>query len=573
MTGSLVGLWLTGNTINIMSLGGLALAIGILVDEATVTIENTHSQMRHTDSMARAARRAAAATATARFLAMLCILSVFIPTFVINEPVRSLFMPLTLAVGFAMIASYLLSSTLVPVLSVWLVRHPGDAGHKEGLFDRLLPRFARHCGDDRRHRWTVVPAYLAVCGLLLWLMGGQVATELFPEVDSGQFVLRFRAPPGCEYEVTRKCAIKILDVIDQQSRGNVAMSMGYVGLGATNTATNNILLFMRAPDDGVLRVRLREHSGVAIDELRERLRKALPEEVVPWLKKLLEQEGHSPEEAQAPAGRVSFGFEPGDIVSTVMSFGSPTPVEVMVIGAEREAVRKYALQVLAKMKEMPGLRDVQLYQQLDYPTVRVDIDREKAGLSGVTVKDVADALLVGTSSSRYVVRNFWRDPKSGVDYQVQVQVPTQRMNRPQQVETLPLGKVASEGNLMVRDVAKVQPGVTPGEIDRSAMQRYLSITANIEGERPRPGDGPHRPRDRRRRRAAPRRPRQRPRPGRADDRDVPLLDCRPGALGRRDPRLVDRLLPVVPPGADFHRRRARRDLRRRHHPAVDGNDA
>ena len=143
LTSALVGLWLTGNTINIMSLGGLALAIGILVDEATVTLENTHAQMRHTDSIARAARRANSTTATARLLAMLCILSVFIPTFILNEPVRSLFMPLTLSVGFSMIASYLLSSTLVPVASVWLIKHRGEATHQTGFFDRVLPRFAR----------------------------------------------------------------------------------------------------------------------------------------------------------------------------------------------------------------------------------------------------------------------------------------------------------------------------------------------------------------------------------------------------------------------------------------------
>ena len=132
LTSALVGLWLTGNTINIMSLGGLALAIGILVDEATVTLENTHAQMRHTDSIARAARRANSTTATARLLAMLCILSVFIPTFILNEPVRSLFMPLTLSVGFSMIASYLLSSTLVPVASVWLIKHRGEATRRRG---------------------------------------------------------------------------------------------------------------------------------------------------------------------------------------------------------------------------------------------------------------------------------------------------------------------------------------------------------------------------------------------------------------------------------------------------------
>jgi multidrug efflux pump subunit AcrB len=481
LTSATVGLWLTGNTINIMSLGGLALAIGILVDEATVTIENTHSQLRHADSVAVAARRASRATATARFLAMLCILSVFIPTFILHEPVRSLFLPLTLAVGFSMIASYLLSSTLVPVLSVWLIRRSGKK-EQEGLFERILPRFAQVVEKTVNHRRNVVLGYLAGCGLVLWVLGGRVPTELFPEVDTGQFVLRFRAPPGSEYELTRKCALEVLDIIDEEARGKVSATLGYVGMGATNTATNNILMFMRASDDGLLHVQLQPGSGISVPELRERLRKALPEKLVPWLTRLLVQEGYSRENAELRAAKVFFGFQPGDIVSQVMSFGSPTPVEVMVVGPERDAVRAFALKVLAEMEKIRGLRDVQLYQQLDYPTVRVDIDRQKAGLSGVTVKDVTDALLVGTSSSRYVVRNFWRDPKSGVDYQVQVQVPIQRMSRPQQVETLPIKEADPESNLMVRDVANVQTGVTAGEIDRSAMQRYLSITANLAGD-------------------------------------------------------------------------------------------
>ena len=331
-------------------------------------------------------------------------------------------------------------------------------------------------------RWILIPTYLAACGLLLWILGPQVGTELFPQVDSGQFVIRFRAPPGSEYELTRKFAVKALDVIDEQTQGRVAISMGYVGLAATNTATNNMLLFMRGTDDVQMRVRLEEGSRLRLADLRERLRKTLPEQLVPWLKEELQREGCSPEEAEARAKKISFGFEPGDIVSEVMSFGSPTPIEVVVAGPELAAVRKHALKILDEMKNIPSLRDVQLYQQLDYPTVNVDIDREKAGLSGVAVKDVTDALLGGTSSSRYVAKNYWRDPKSGVDYQVQVQVPSQRMNRPQQVETLPLQKVNPNTNLLVRDVAKVQTGTTPGEIDRSSMQRYLSITGNVEGE-------------------------------------------------------------------------------------------
>jgi multidrug efflux pump subunit AcrB len=482
LTGALVGLWASGNTLNIMSLGGLALAIGILVDEAVVTVENTHSQMHRTQSLARAARRAYSATAAARFLAMACVLSVFIPTFLMKEPVRSLFMPLTLAVGFSMITSYLLSSTLVPLLSVWLMRHRGSKAAEVGLFDRILPPFGRVVERIARQYRTMVPGYLVVCGLVLWLVGRQVGTELFPQVDAGQFVIRFRAPPGCEYEVTRRTALKILDVIDEETQGKVAISMGYVGLAATNTATNNMLLLMRGPDDGVLRVRLDEDSGVALAELRERLRKTVPEQVIPWLQETLERYGVNTAEAADKARRFVLGFEPGDIVSEVMSLGSPLPVEVVVAGPSQEDVRAHALKILARMRDIPTLRDVQLYQQLDYPAVRVTIDRQRAGLSGVTVKDVTDALLVGTSSSRYVAKNYWRDPKSGVDYQVQVQVPVQRMDRPSQVETLPLARVRPDSNLLIRDVARVETGTAPGQIDRTSMQRYLSVIANVEGE-------------------------------------------------------------------------------------------
>ncbi len=478
---SLIGLWLTGNTINIMSLGGLALSIGILVDQATVVIENTHAQMLHTRSIARAAQLASATTNTSCLLAMFCILSIFIPTFILNEPVRSLFMPLTLAVGFAMIASYVLSFTLVPVLTVRLVKPLVEGEHRKSLFDHILSVFVRIVEATVRHRWFVVGTYLVGCIVMIWFVGRQVSTELFPEVDSGQFVLRFRAPPGTEYELTRRCALKILDVIGEESRGNLDMSIGYTGLGSTNTATNNILLFMRASDDGVLRVRLKQGSGVSIADLRDRLRKALPDKVEPWLAGYLKEHGFSAADAEARAKQMSFGFEPGDIVSTVMSFGSPNPVEVLVTGPDRDAVRGHALKVLAEMKTISELRDVQLYQQLDYPTVHIEIDRQKAGLSGVAVKNITDSLLVGTSSSRYVVKNYWRDPRTGVDYQVQIQVPTQRMDQPQQVENLPIHKVDSDTNLMVRDVAKVAKGSTPGEIDRSAMQRYLSITANVEG--------------------------------------------------------------------------------------------
>jgi multidrug efflux pump subunit AcrB len=334
-----------------------------------------------------------------------------------------------------------------------------------------------------RWRWVAVPAYLGACALVLWQVGGRLGTELFPQIDSGVFVLRFRPAPGSNYEVTREVGLKCLEVIGEEAgEGNVAISMGYVGQCPPNYAINNLILFMRGPDDGMLRVALRRGSGIGLDEFRERLRKVLPERVVPWLTKLLQDAGLPPDQAAARARMVAFGFAPGDMVSEVMSFGSPTPVEVAVISPHLPDARAHAERVLAEMKKVPYLRDVQFKQSLDYPTVRVEIDREMAGLSGVDVRKIGQSVTVATSSSRYVALNFWQNQKTGVDYQVQVQVPARRLTSPDQVADLPVEMLDPGRNLLVRDVASVKPGVMPGEYDRLFGQRYVSITANVEGE-------------------------------------------------------------------------------------------
>ena len=181
----------------------------------------------------------------------------------------------------------------------------------------------------------------------------------------------------------------------------------------------------------------------------------------PWLAELLRQQGLTPESAKARAEQVSFGFQPGDIVSSVMSFGSPTPVEITVASPNLADARLHAQHIKANMQKIPSLRDVQFLQELDYPTIPVTIDRERAGLSGMSAKQVADTVVVTTSSSRYVARNYWRDPKSGIDYQVEVLVPTPRMNSEQQLETIPIRMVSSNLNLMVRDVATVGKDAMP----------------------------------------------------------------------------------------------------------------
>ena len=494
LMGSLVGFWVTGNTINIMSLGGMALAIGILVDEATVTIENTHVQMKETTNVASAVLHASNATAVPRLLALLCILSVFIPAFIMEDPLRSLFMPLTLAVGFAMISSYLLSSTFVPIMSVYLLKHKehrAEQGEKKpGLFDRFLGGYHKAVDGFVRLRWLVVSIYLVACGLILGVLGLEIGTELFPQIDSGEFVLRFRPPAGSNYELTREMGVKCLQEIEQEAgTENVAITMGFVGQVAPNFGIDNMVLFMRGPDDGWLRIALSEDSGIKLDEFRERLRKVLPERVVPWLAERLEKGGGTgglpKSEALQQAELATFGFEPGDIVSQVMSFGASKPIAVRIVGTDYDEVRKHAEKIAGEMKQISFLRDVGFEQTLDYPTVEVEIDRELAGLSGVTPEHVMRALVMATASTRFTNLNYWIDVKTGFDYLVQIQVPPLQMDSPSDLEELPLESVNPDVPMMVRDVLKdgrVHTSVRPGEYDRDMSQRYLTVVANVEGE-------------------------------------------------------------------------------------------
>ena len=230
-----------------------------------------------------------------------------------------------------------------------------------------------------RLRWLTVPIYLVACVLVLWLLGMQVGTELFPQIDSGQFVLRFRPPPGSNFELTRQMAIKCLEEIEREAKPeNIAITMGFVGQVPPNFGIDNMVLFMRGPDDGQLRVALTENSGIKLAEFRERLRKVLPERVVPWLAKRLEQGGLSRTEAERLCQDVVFGFEPGDIVTKVMSFGSLTPIAVRIVGTDLKLVRQHATKIAGMMKRIPYLRDVQFEQTLDYPTVELD-DRPREG--------------------------------------------------------------------------------------------------------------------------------------------------------------------------------------------------
>ncbi|MEA2591773.1 MAG: hypothetical protein QOD62_1604, partial [Actinomycetota bacterium] len=506
LLGAVVALNLTGNTINIMTLGGLALAIGILVDEATVEIENIHTQMEHTPSMSRAVRQGNMETAVPRLLALLCILSVFIPSFIMQGAVRALFVPLSLAVGASMITSYLLSSTFVPVMSIWLLenRHGHEShGHSDGqegrpgFFVRLQDRFERLIAWTVAHRFKVVLAYLAVTGAIVVAVGGQLGRELFPRVDAGQLQLRVRPPEGTQFELTRRVAQKTLDVIAEEAGAdNIAITMGYVGSTPPQFTINSAYLWSRGPDDGMIRIGLTEDSKVGIFELQEKLRDALPRKVGTWFYSELLRLGLSPDQARSRLDRLVFAFEPGDLISETMSLGSPAPIEVVVSGRSLADASTFMDKLRKEFAGIGSLRDVQVQQSLHYPTVLVTLDRERAGLSGVTARDIGESLIAATYSSRYTSRNFWRDDASGTSYQVQVQVPQPKMTDATDVELVPLttqanrrqaGAMADSPSnptppLLIRDVARVMRGEMPGEVDRYNMRRFLSLTANVEGE-------------------------------------------------------------------------------------------
>jgi multidrug efflux pump subunit AcrB len=457
LLGGVVGLWLTGQTLNIMTLGGLALAIGVLVDEATVAIENIHVHLAREGERTRAVYEATRETIIPRFLAMLSIVAVFIPSFFMAGISRALFVPLSLAVGFSMLASYLLSSTFVPLLCVWMLgsMHSGD--RRKTFFEGIQERYRRFVGHLLAIRWLILLGYLAAVALILVLVGRQIGTDIFPTVDAGQFQLRLRAPTGTRVEKTETITLKALQAIREEAgSGNVSITLSFIGTAPPNYPINSIFLWTSGPHEAVLLVALEPKSGVRIEDLKERLRKKLP--------------------SVLPQG-TTLSFEAGDIVSQIMNFGAPTPIEVSVQGPKITADRAFAEKVMAQLKELDSLRDLQYAIPLEYPTLDIQVDRERAAQMGLTMRDVARALTPATSSSRYIDPNYWRDPTTGIAYQLQIELPQHEVQTLEDVESLPV--VSGAPGPLIVDLAHLKYGAMPGEFDRYNMQRMVLLSANI----------------------------------------------------------------------------------------------
>jgi multidrug efflux pump subunit AcrB len=261
----------------------------------------------------------------------------------------------------------------------------------------------------------------------------------------------------------------------------VDISVGYVGLVPTSYPINSVFEWMSGPEEAILRVAFKRGSGIRVEAMKERLRDELATRVRSWLRQKMLGEGMPPAQVDERVAGLRFSFEPSDIVNQVMSFGSPTPVEVAVSGPKLNENRAYAETIRKALGQIDSLQDLQFAQPLDYPAVEVKMDRELAGRSGVTAEDVARSLVAATSSSRFVVPNYWRAPDTGIGYQVQVEIPQARMNSPQEVGLVAV-KNAMRGQVFLRDIARIEPGTMPGEYDRYNMRRLVSVTANLQGE-------------------------------------------------------------------------------------------
>ncbi|HMF71472.1 MAG TPA: efflux RND transporter permease subunit, partial [Flavitalea sp.] len=452
---------LFGQTINTMTLGGLALAIGILVDETTVTIENIHHHQEMGKSKRKAILDACREIALPKLLILLCILAVFVPAFFMSGVPGSMFLPLSLAVGLAMIASFLLSQTLVPVFANWMMkdkRYNVDNSNPS-RFEKFKIRYTRSIERLMIYKRLAGPVFIIVSLGLLIVSFLFIGTDVFPKTDAGQAQVRLRLPTGTRLERTEEATKQLLYLANKISNDNVEISSAFVGTQPSSFPVNLIHLWTSGPHEAVIKINLKKDAGISIEIFKEELRKAVTDSLK----------------------NASLSFEPGNLTEQVLNLGSSNPIEIAVLGKDLSQSKKVADELTNKLKEVSYLRDVQIATSLDYPGVNINIDRVKAGQLGLTVDQISKSTVAATSSSRFTQANYWLDKTSGTAYQVQVEYPQYRMNSIDQLELIP---IANNGGspVYLRDVATVKKSSSAGEYDRINQQRFITLTANIHNK-------------------------------------------------------------------------------------------
>jgi len=485
--GAVFFLKLAGQTVNIMTLSGLALAIGILVDQATVTIENIHQHLEMGKTKRQAILDACSEISFPLLLILMCILAVFAPAFVMNGVPRAMFLPLSLSIAFAMIVSFVAAQSLVPVVSVWLLKaekfqyhHQQPHGHAGLALERPeIREIDRHGREEDIHneendyfqrlkrmltsrleKWMpkrklIVLIYLLVAVGAAACCYAIIGKDLLPKTNNGQLQLRIREPDGTRLEVTERTTKSVLNIIDSTVNHQVAISSAYVGLVPSNFGTSNLYIFNSGTHESVIQLDLNADYKVNMEDLKEELRHVILQ--------------HYPS--------VKISFEPIELTEKIMAQGASTPIEVRVAGKNMTDIKSYATRLVAKLESVPFLRDVQIAQPLNFPTVDITVDRNKLALMGLSIDNVSKSITDVTSSSRYTDKNLWLDDKAAYTYQTQVQVPEYIMNSVDQLESVSL--VPGQMRPVLSDVATIRIDTLPGEYDRSGPRRFVTVSANI----------------------------------------------------------------------------------------------
>jgi len=466
-----------GETINIMTLGGLALAVGILVDDATVEIENINRNLAMGKETVQAILDGAQQIAVPAFVSTLCICIVFLPMFFLSGVARYLFVPLAEAVSFAMLASYMWSRTIVPTMAMYLLSAQDEyiaeehLGERQGFFRRYQQGFERTFekfrAGYRRALGTALESSIlfAACFLGFCLLSGSLVfvlgRDFFPKVDAGQIRLHFRARTGLRIEETARLADQIDNVIRetipakelQTILDNLGVPYSGINLSYSNSGT-----FGTA--DGEILVQLKEERGRPTIEYINEFRRRLPQEF--------------------PG--VQFFFQPADIVTQILNFGTPAPIDVAIMGNNQQANFLVAEKLAGEIRHIPGAVDVHVQQALDGPTLRMDIDRTRVQSVGLQAKDVAQNLLVSLSSSFQTAPAFWLDPKNGVSYSVAVQTPQYRVDSYQALQNTPVtGSVPGAPAQILGNLASTSTTTRPAVVSHYNVQPMINIYASVNG--------------------------------------------------------------------------------------------
>lgn len=455
-------LYLFGQSLNVMTLSGLALAIGVLVDEATVTIENIHQHFDKGRSKQRAILDALLEISLPKLLILLSVLAVLTPSLMMLGIPKDMFMPLSMAVAFAMIASFIASQTFIPVMANWMMKNKqGNVHHKEklayGKFDRFQIRYKLLVRRWQPKTLLVSVVYLLVVGLAIWVGYRSIGTDIMPPSGTRDLQIRIEAPAGTRLEKTEAYVLAVERLIrDELGEGGLAISSAFVGMHSPNSPINPIFLFTSGSHDSVLQFSVdgNVYKG-SIDELKETIRKLVQE--------------HFPE--------LKITFEPMELVEKIMSQGATTPVSVKVAGKNLSEAHQHALKIKRELEQVPSFRDVHIAETIDYPSLSVEVDRELAAQFGLDMREISQALTTATSSSRYTHKNLWIDPKSGLTFQVQVQVPENGIQSINDLRSLPLKSGAARP--ILEDVAEVSFRTQAGQINRQGPNRFVTVVANL----------------------------------------------------------------------------------------------